>query len=75
MAASPPFRGPDPAIAGYSDREFDAIMAAARSDVAAIRSRLERSQRLLTRYEREPDSLSGRGASTRRGVGRHRGYR
>jgi hypothetical protein len=51
--------GQTPAIAGYSDREFDAIMAAARSDVAAIRSRLERSQRLLTRYEREPDSLSG----------------
>ena len=51
--------GQNPAIAGYSDREFDAIMAAARSDVAAIRSRLERSQRLLTRYEREPDSLSG----------------
>jgi hypothetical protein len=50
--------GQTPAVAGYSDREFDAIMVAARSEVAAIRSRLERSQRLLTRYEREPDTLS-----------------
>ena len=33
-------------------------MAAARSEVAAIRARLKQGQLLLTRYEREPDSLS-----------------
>jgi hypothetical protein len=51
-------KGQTPAVPGYSDREFEAIMAAARSEVAAIRSRLQRGQRLLTRYEREPDTLS-----------------
>jgi hypothetical protein len=51
-------KGHTPAVRGYSDREFEAITAAARSEVAAIRSRLQRGQRLLTRYEREPDTLS-----------------
>jgi hypothetical protein len=50
--------GQTPAVPGYSDREFEAIMVAARSEVAAIRSRLKRGQHLLTRYEREPDTLS-----------------
>lgn len=50
--------GSVPAVPGYSDREFTAIMVAARSEVAAIRDRLKRGQRLLTRYEQEPDSLS-----------------
>jgi len=30
-----------PTVPGYSDREFEAIMGAARSEVAAIRSRLK----------------------------------
>jgi hypothetical protein len=47
-----------PTIPGYSDREFTAIMSAARSEVAEIRSRLRRGQLLLTRYERQPDTLS-----------------
>lgn len=50
--------GQTPAPPGYSDREFEAIMGAARSEVAAIRSRLARGHRLLTRYERERDTLS-----------------
>ena len=50
--------GEIPSVPGYSDLEFEAIMAAARSAVAAIRSRLKRGQLLLTRYEREPESLS-----------------
>jgi hypothetical protein len=50
--------GQTPAVPGYSDREFEAIMAAARSEVVAIRSRLKRAGLLLTRYQREPDSLS-----------------
>lgn len=45
-------------LGGYSDREFDAIMAAARSEVVAIRGRLERSQRLLTTFREDPSSLS-----------------
>jgi hypothetical protein len=51
-------KGQTPAVPGYSDCEFEAIMAAARSEVAAIRSRLQRGQSLLTRYECEPDTLS-----------------
>jgi hypothetical protein len=50
--------GEYPTVPGYSDREFEAIMGAARSEVAAIRSRLKRGQRLLTRYARQPDTLS-----------------
>ncbi|GAB3400014.1 hypothetical protein [Amycolatopsis echigonensis] len=42
---------------GYSDREFGAIMAAARSEVVAIRKRLEDGQRLLATFERDPGSL------------------
>ena len=51
--------GEIPTVPGYSDREFDAVMAAARSEVAAIRTRLNHGQRLLTCYAQEPDSLSG----------------
>ena len=39
--------GEVPAVPGYSDREFEAIMAAARSEVAAIRARLKKGQLLL----------------------------
>jgi len=46
-----------PPPSGYSDREFDLIMATARSDVAAIRERLATGRRLLTDYEHDPDSL------------------
>ena len=42
---------------GYSDREFEAIMAAARSEVVAIRSRLRNGHRLITTFERDPESL------------------
>jgi hypothetical protein len=38
---------------GYSEREFDAIMAAARSDVVAIRNRLRNGQRLAQLSEPE----------------------
>lgn len=48
-------RGEPPS--GYSDREFGAIMVAARLEVAAIRKRLEDGQRLLATFEGEPDSL------------------
>jgi hypothetical protein len=47
-----------PPTPGYSDREFEAIMAAARSEVVAIRSRLKRAEMLLAHYERGPDSLN-----------------
>ncbi|MFD5451270.1 hypothetical protein [Streptomyces sp. NPDC127100] len=43
---------------GYSDREFQAVMAAARSDVAAIRDRLMAGERLLERFLDEDASLS-----------------
>ncbi|MDJ0363413.1 hypothetical protein [Rhodococcus sp. H29-C3] len=46
------------AVIGYSDREFMAIMAAARSDVAAIRARLRSSQQLLESYALQPHTLS-----------------
>lgn len=42
---------------GYSDREFTAVMAAARSDVAAIRDRLAAGEALLTRYRHGPGAL------------------
>ncbi|MDQ0913594.1 hypothetical protein QFZ22_009666 [Streptomyces canus] len=43
---------------GYSDREFQAVMAAARSDVAAIRDRLAAGESLLRRFLEAPDSLT-----------------
>lgn len=46
-----------PPPSGFSDREYDLIMATARSDVAAIRKRLADGRRLLADYERDPDSL------------------
>ncbi len=46
------------AVIGYSDREFMAIMAAARSDVAAIRARLRSSQQLLELFTSQPHTLS-----------------
>lgn len=42
---------------GYSDREFNAIMAAARSDVARIRDRLRNGQRLAQLPESEVTKL------------------
>lgn len=43
---------------GYSDREFQAIMNAARSDVVAIRDRLAACERMLERFRHEPEDLS-----------------
>ncbi|MER5917808.1 hypothetical protein ABT124_47880 [Streptomyces sp. NPDC001982] len=43
---------------GYSDREFLAVMTAARSDVVAIRDRLVAGESLLDRFQNEPDDLS-----------------
>jgi hypothetical protein len=43
---------------GYSDREFQAIMTAARSDVVAIRDRLAAGESLLEQFQNEPDALS-----------------
>ncbi|MBQ0927542.1 hypothetical protein [Saccharopolyspora endophytica] len=43
---------------GYSDRELSAIVAAARSDVAAIRDRIAAGERLLTRFTQEPGLLT-----------------
>lgn len=42
---------------GYSDRELAAIMAAARSDVVAVRDRLAAGEALLARYLSDPASL------------------
>ncbi|WP_344936449.1 hypothetical protein, partial [Actinoplanes nipponensis] len=50
-------KGPTEPPSGYSDQEFEAIMAAARSDVVAIRQRLDSGRRLLARFARNPDSL------------------
>ncbi|MFF5488576.1 hypothetical protein [Streptomyces virginiae] len=47
-----------PQVAGYSDREFAAIMAAARADVVAVRQRLRASWRLAEIFESTPDTLS-----------------
>ncbi|WP_157852800.1 hypothetical protein RFN58_03875 [Streptomyces iakyrus] len=52
---------------GYSDREFQAVMAAARSDVVAIRDRLAGGERLLEQFLTEPETwpppseIKGRG--------------
>ncbi|MGW2891830.1 hypothetical protein ACWDDN_42305 [Streptomyces griseoruber] len=43
---------------GYSDREFQAIMTAARSDVAAIRDRIAAGERLLRRFLDNDEELS-----------------
>ncbi|MET7355883.1 hypothetical protein [Streptomyces mirabilis] len=43
---------------GYSDREFQAIMAAARSDVAAIRDRIMAGEKLLGRFLDNDERLS-----------------
>ncbi|MFE0778851.1 hypothetical protein [Streptomyces sp. NPDC058861] len=47
-----------PEVPGYSDREFAAIMSAARADVVAIRQRLRVSGRLIEQFESAPDALS-----------------
>lgn len=46
-----------PQVPGYSDREFAAIMSAARADVVAIRQRLRASRRLVEQFEADPDTL------------------
>ncbi len=43
---------------GYSDREFQAVMVAARSDVAGIRDRLAAGERLLGQFLAEPETLA-----------------
>ncbi|MEU9658729.1 hypothetical protein [Streptomyces chartreusis] len=45
-------------LPGYSDREFRDLMAAARSDVVAIRDRIRRGERLLEAFRSDPASLS-----------------
>ncbi|MGW7278196.1 hypothetical protein ACWGIV_07780 [Streptomyces sp. NPDC054844] len=44
-------------VPGYSDREFKAILTAARSDVVAIRDRIRAGEKLLATYRTAPDSL------------------
>jgi hypothetical protein len=43
---------------GYSEQEFRRILAAARHDVAAIRDRISAGERLLTRADTRPDTLT-----------------
>lgn len=43
---------------GYSDREFAAIMAAARSDVVALRQRLRTNRELVDQLRTAPDTLT-----------------
>ncbi len=43
---------------GYSDREFTAIMTAARSDVVAIRERIRAREQLLARFEANPEAVA-----------------
>ncbi|WP_181798882.1 hypothetical protein, partial [Streptomyces sp. WELS2] len=44
-------------LPGYSDREFQAVMSAARRDVAAIRDRLAAGEDLLARYRADRGAL------------------
>ncbi|WP_047892509.1 hypothetical protein [Micromonospora sp. RV43] len=48
---------------GYSDREFTAIMAAARSDVAELRRRLRTGWALADAYRRDPGSVAAEQSS------------
>jgi hypothetical protein len=43
---------------GYSDREFAAIVTAARSDVVQIRERIRAAERLLASFEADPAQLT-----------------
>jgi hypothetical protein len=43
---------------GYSDREFGAIMTAARSDVVEIRERIRAAERLVVRFQADPEALA-----------------
>ncbi|MFF2655337.1 hypothetical protein [Streptomyces sp. NPDC058045] len=45
-------------VPGYSDREFRDLMAAARSDVVAIRDRIRKAERLLESFRTTPEALS-----------------
>jgi hypothetical protein len=47
-----------PGRPGYSDREFAAIMTAARSDVVEIRERIRAAERRLARFEADPGELA-----------------
>ena len=52
-------KGKTPAgLPGYSDREFRDLMAAARSDVVAIRERIRKAEQLLDTFRTAPDTLS-----------------
>lgn len=42
---------------GYSDREFTALISAARADVATIRDRIRAGEDLVERYRCEPETL------------------
>ncbi|MFJ5839799.1 hypothetical protein ACIQGO_24085 [Streptomyces shenzhenensis] len=45
-------------VSGYSDREFRDLMTAARSDVVAIRDRIDAAESLLNAYRTDSDALS-----------------
>lgn len=45
-------------LPGYSDREFQAVVTAARSEVVAIRDRIREGERLLAAYRDAPDELT-----------------
>ncbi|MDX3525977.1 hypothetical protein P1P75_05890 [Streptomyces sp. ID05-39B] len=45
-------------VPGYSDRELRDLMAAARSDVVAIRDRIRKAERLLEAFRAAPEALS-----------------
>jgi hypothetical protein len=47
-----------PGRPGYSDREFAAIMTAARSDLVEIRERIRAAERLLAKFEADPAELA-----------------
>jgi hypothetical protein len=46
---------------GYSDRELNAVVRAARADVAAIRNRIQAGWDLVARYRQDPQSVPSQG--------------
>lgn len=49
---------PRAGVGGYEDGEFEAIMAAARSDVVAMRARIKRSMNLIAQFRGSPAALT-----------------
>ncbi|WP_031072096.1 hypothetical protein [Streptomyces sp. NRRL WC-3742] len=52
------FRDKKTMVPGYSDREFRELMAAARTEVVAIRDRIRKGERLLDAFRTRPDTLT-----------------